>query len=258
MEPQSLHKIGELLDVLERTTGEPGQLTGTLRHVAETAQRFFAADASVIYAINPITGRFVESVTIADDVVESKTLFKQPRQEGVTQRVLQQGVLLVEQLEEKPESHSPFTQAKGIQAFVGLALYMKYGQKPLGVLYLDFKDPQRFSADDHELFQIFAEQASYILQETWLVRRYREVARIGQEINQELGTVDILFQKLQQHVAGILDISYTLLLALYLSPINMLEIYLHEEGETLVHNNMSPKGAIQHVIETQQTFLDNT
>ena len=87
MEPRSLHKIGELLDVLERTTGEPGQLTSTLRHVAETAQRFFAADDCVIYAINPITGRFVESLTIAGGLVASKALFKQPRPEGVTQRV---------------------------------------------------------------------------------------------------------------------------------------------------------------------------
>ncbi len=278
MEPQSLHKIGELLNVLERTTGEPGQLTSTLKHIAETAQRFFAADDCMIYAINPITGRFVESLTIADDLVESKALFEQPRSEEVTQQVLQQGVLLIEQLEKRPEYHNTFTQARGIQAFVGLALYMKYGQKPLGVLYLDFKDPQRFSSDDHELFQIFAEQSSYILQETWLVRRYREVARIGQEINQELATVDApfqelqhngsvggqrlhlatvdaLFQKLQQHVTGILDISYTLLLALYLSPINMLEIYMYEEGETLFYHSLSPKGAIKHVVETQRTFF---
>ena len=164
-------------------------------------------------------------------------------------------MLLVEHLEETPEYHSTFTQARGIKAFVGLALYMKYGQKPLGVLYLDFKDPQRFSPDDQELFQIFAEQASYILQETWLVRRYREVARIGQEINQELGTVDILFRKLHQHVAGILDVSYTLLLALYLSPINLLEIYIYDEGEISVHNNLPPGGAIQHVVETQETFF---
>ena len=154
-----------------------------------------------------------------------------------------------------PRVLSSFTRAKDIQAFVGLALYMKYGQKPLGVLYLDFKDPQHFSPDDHELFQLFAGQASYILQETWLVRRYREVARMGQEINQELATVEVLFQKLQQHVTGILDVSYTLLLAIYLSPINMLKIYMYEEGETFVYNNLAPTGAIQHVIEKQQTFF---
>jgi GAF domain-containing protein/anti-sigma regulatory factor (Ser/Thr protein kinase) len=252
---RSLHKIGELLDALERTTGEPGHLTGTLRHVAETAQRFFKADDCVIYAINPITARFVESLTLADDQVESKILFGQPRQEGITLRVLQQSVLLVEQLEEKPEYLSTFTQARGIKAFIGLALYMKYGQKPLGVLYLDFKAPQHFSRDDYELFQNFAEQASYILQETWLVRRYREVARIGQEINQELSTVESLFQKLHQHVSGILDISYTLSLSLYLSPTNMHQIHMYNEGEISVRHNLQPRGATQHVIETQQTFF---
>ena len=83
VESQSLHKVGQLLDVLERTTGEPGELTSTLRHIAETAQRFFAVDDCVIYAINPITGRFVESLTIEGDLVESTTLFKQPRRKGL-------------------------------------------------------------------------------------------------------------------------------------------------------------------------------
>ncbi len=255
MKARSLHKIGELLDVLERTTGEPGQLTGTLRHVAETAQKFFNADDCVIYAINPITGRFVESLTIAEGQVESETLFEQPSSEGVTQKVLQQGVLLVEKLEEKLEYQSTFTRTRGIKAFISLALYMKYGQKPLGVLYLNFRASQHFSHDDYELFQIFAEQSSYILQETWLVRRYREVARIGQEINQELATVETLFQKLYQHVSGILDISYTLSLALSMFPTNMHDIHMFNKGEISVRHNLPPRGATQHVIETQQTFF---
>jgi len=240
---------------LEQATGEPGELTNTLRHIAETTQRFFAVDDCAIYTINPITGRFVEALTIEGDLVESKTLFKQTESEGVAQKVLQQGVLLVGQLEERSEDHSPFTLARDIQAFVGLPLYLKYSQKPSGVLYLGFKQPQHFTSGDCELFRLFAGQVSYILQETWLVRRYREVSRIGHEINQELATVDILFQKVRQHVAGILDSSYTLLLGIYLSPTSLFNIYVYEGGQTLIYKNLPPNGAIQYVVETQQTFF---
>src|SRR5258707_9041028 len=136
-----------------------------------------------------------------------------------------------------------------------LALYTKYGSRPLGVLYLGFKDSRRFNSEDRELLQIFADQASYILQATWLVRRYREVARIGQEINEGLTTVPILFQKLQQHVAGILDVSHTFLLAIYISPMNTLEVYMRDEGNTPNYNNLSPGGIARYVIETQETFF---
>src|SRR5258708_15372535 len=198
MEARSLHKIGELLETLERATGEPGKLTSTLRRITETARNFFAADDCVIYAINPITGRFVESFDVTDNPVESKTLLKQPQLGEITKQVLQQGVLLIKQ-SEAHEYSSLFTQYKHMQIFACLALYTKYGSRPLGVLYLGFKDSRRFNSEDRELLQIFADQASYILQATWLVRRYREVARIGQEINEGLTTVPILFQKLQQH-----------------------------------------------------------
>lgn len=54
MKSHLLHKARELLDVLERTTGEPGDLLHTLQHIAQTAEKFFVADASAIFSINPI------------------------------------------------------------------------------------------------------------------------------------------------------------------------------------------------------------
>jgi len=249
VEAQSLHRIRELLEVLERTTGDPGDLTGTLQHIAQTAQTFFAADDCVILAINPISGRFIASLTIAGDLPEEQVSFEQPRPKGNAQEVLKQSVLLVEDLDVTPERHSTFTHLEGIRSFVGLALRTKYSQKPLGVLYLDFRQPQKFSLDDQELFQLFADQASYILQETWLLQRYQEVARIGQEINHELSTADNLFQKLQKYVGDILDTSYALLLALYQPQTSTLDLYLEEEVHSIFLENAPLEGACQYVIE---------
>jgi GAF domain-containing protein len=166
MKSQSLHRIRELLEVLERTTGDPGDLTSTLQHIAQTAQTFFAADDCVILAINPISGRIIATLNIAGELLDKQVCFEQPRPQGNTQEVLRQGLLLVEDLERMPKYHSTFSRLEGIRSFAGLALRTKYAQKPLGVLYLDFRQPQKFSFDDQELFQLFADQASYILQET--------------------------------------------------------------------------------------------
>src|SRR5437764_14464509 len=128
MKSQSLHRISELLEVLERTTGNPGDLTGTLQHIAQTAQTFFAADDCVILAINPISGRFITSLTIAGDLPEEKVSFEQPRPQGNAQEVLRRSVLLVEDLEVTLEYHSTFTRLEGIRSFAGLALRTKYSQ----------------------------------------------------------------------------------------------------------------------------------
>ena len=250
MKTQSLHRIRELLDVLERTKGDPGDLTNTLQHIAQTAQTFFGVDDCVILAINPINGRFIASLTIAGDLLDERITFEQPRPDGNTQEVLRRDLLLVEDLERMPKYHSSFSRLESIQAFVGIALRTKYSQKPLGVLYLDFRQPQKFSVDDQELFQLFADQASYILQETWLLQRYQEVARIGQEINHDLSTVDNLFQKLQKHVINILDSSYAILLAVYQPQSNALDLYLEEEGHYIFRANDQLEGASQYVIES--------
>ncbi len=226
MDAQLLHKVSGLLDAMEQTTGEPGDLTSTLQHIAQTAKKFFAADACIIFAINPSTNQYIGSLTVVGDLLKRDNLsYEQPRAEGIAPQVLNRGVLLVSDVEAMPEYQSKFTRTEGIRSFAGLALSMRYSRKPLGVLYLDFRQPQQFSPDDQEIFQLFAEQASYILQETWLLRRYQEVAHIGQEINHELATVDILFEKLQQRAAGILDISHTLMLALYQPQTNTLDLY---------------------------------
>src|SRR5205085_6592340 len=98
--------------------------------------KFFAADTCVIFAINPVTNRFIASLTIAGDLLtKDKIAYEEPRREGITQQVLKQGVLLVEDLELMPEYQSTFTRLEDSRSFAGLALRIRHNQRrPLGVL----------------------------------------------------------------------------------------------------------------------------
>src|SRR5947208_470398 len=98
---QSFHRVSELLDTLERTSEDPGDLASTLQHIAQTARSFFGADACVIFAINPVTDRFITSLTIAGDLLIGETPFEHPRPWGLAQQVLKRGILLVEDLEKE-------------------------------------------------------------------------------------------------------------------------------------------------------------
>src|SRR5207302_485492 len=123
--------------------------------------------------INPITGQFIPPLTVAGNLFQENNVpYDKPGLEDLAQQVLKRGVLLVEDLEIMPTYQSMFMHSEDLRSFAALALHIQHRQKLLGVLYLNFRRQQEFSSADHKLLQIFADQASFILQETWLLLRY--------------------------------------------------------------------------------------
>jgi GAF domain-containing protein len=88
-----------------------------------------------------------------------------------------------------------------------------------------------------------------------IFRRYQEVAKIGQEINHELSTPADLFQKLQKHVARVLDTSDAFLLAIYQPQTNTIDTYSEDDGKFSIKQNDTVVGAYKHIIETRKTLL---
>ncbi|MFL5655250.1 MAG: GAF domain-containing protein [Ktedonobacteraceae bacterium] len=251
-----LHKARELFEALERTTGDPGDLANTLKHIAQTAQQFFNADACAIFAMNPITKRFIASQRVAANLPKSNMeALEQPHPEWLAQKFLEQSVLVVEDLALMPELHNTFTRLEEVRSLAVLALRMKYYQRPLGALYLYFKQQQQFNTEDLEIFQFFADQTSFILQESWLLRRYQIVAHIGQHINQELATIDNLFQRLQKHIDDIVDISCAFLLTIYQPQTNTADLYVQEKGNFIQLKDKPLQGACKYVLETKKTLF---
>lgn len=255
MEAQALYTMNKIAAALLKTPGKPSDLDGTLKHIAHTAHDAFGADACVIVGFNPITSKFIGSQTVGAQVQAKNGLpLKKPGLKGMTQQVLRDGMLLVEDVERQPQYHNRFTRKAGVGAFAGVAMRTRHRQRPLGVIYLDFKQPRTFSPADRESFQNFAVQASFLLQETWLAGHYEQVARIGQEVNYNLATIDDLFQVLQTYVDAVLDESHTLVLAVCQPQTSTLDIHLREHGETILLSTLL-HSVYQHIIETQQPLF---
>jgi GAF domain-containing protein len=252
MENQLLHNINEVSAALVKTPGRTGDLTSILQHIAHTAQVAFSADSCVIIAINPITGRFIDSQIVAGDLqVRSERLHDEPGVDGVTQRILKNGVVLIQDLDEQPQYHSRFTRNEGISALAGLAMRTRHRQRPLGTICLNFRQVKIFNSADYECFHNFARQAALILQEAWLARHYETIARIGQEVNHDLRRVEDLFLILQNYVDTVFDESHTLMLAIYQPQTNTLDLHLRERGQTFFRNGPL-QGACYYTMETQQ------
>jgi GAF domain-containing protein len=255
MDHAILHRMNEISARLIRRPGNLADLDSILHHIAQTAREAFAADACVVLAFNPITETFIGARTVVGHMYTGgEAWHEESRPHSVTQQILHDGVLLVRDLAEVPAYQSPFTRRENIRSFAGLALRTRNRQRPLGVIYLDYRRVGEFSATDCELFTSFARLAGLLLQEIWLERHLEEVARVGQKINHNLATVEDLFQELQTYVDMVLDESHTMVLGIYQPQTSALDLYIRAHRH-LNRLNLPVRGAYHQVIETQRAFF---
>ncbi|HEU5227244.1 MAG TPA: GAF domain-containing protein, partial [Ktedonobacteraceae bacterium] len=261
MKSQIFLNMSELFNTLIQSSGESGDVYTILNDIAEIARIQLAASACMIQARNPITGRLIEPLMISQrcSAIADEKVFASLCSEELAQVVAERDIVLIEDLEHdtacEPVLVDVLKNIPRTRAFVALSLCIKDRQKTLGTLYLSYQEPQVFSRADAEHFQIFADQVSLVLQEAWLRQRYREVARIGQDINHELSDENIIFAKLKNHIGSILDADYALMLAVYKLQSRKLDIYQAEEGRLIVDPNQEFEGACQYVIETRQPLF---
>ncbi|MCG8353686.1 MAG: GAF domain-containing protein, partial [Chloroflexales bacterium] len=214
----------------------------------------------MVVAIDPIIKYFLPQAIVSGALqADNHDKLDLLRHDGVTRQALAQGELIVENLATQPAYHSSFNTQENLQAFAALTLHNRR-QKPLAVLYLNFRQPRSFDAEDRKILRLFAGQSSSVLQNTWLLRRHQEVAHIGQEINQELATARSLFEKLQAHVSGIIDISHTLMLAIYRPQDNRLDLFLTEAEQSfeLLNQELGSLPGCEWVIAQRQRLVINS
>jgi GAF domain-containing protein len=197
MEQSILQRMHKVLDNLMRTPAGSGDLSSVLRHIVQVAHDGLGADVSVIFSSNPSISKFTGLYAYEGDLHAGRDLlYKDPESEKVTQQVLKEDMLLIQDLEISPEFQNRFTRQEGFRAFAGLAIRSRHRERLLGVMYLNYRQAREFSSTDAEHFKMFVTQAALLLQETWLeyhlgefgtlsLRRVREL-EILQQIDREL------------------------------------------------------------------------
>lgn len=251
-----LKDISGMMGMLVQKAGEPGDLTGTLKSIGLTAQELFSTDICTIFAVNPITERFLLPPTVIGEIRKTNiTNIDAPRLDSLARLVLEKGLLFVEDISSQTDFQSDFTRSKNIQSFIAIALQTKEDEKSLAILYLDYRQAHQFSENERFLIEVFREQASFVLQSTWFIRRYREVSRIGQEINQDLKTIENLTEKINKHLTGILDIRHIFTLAIYQPQSNSFNLYTYERNNLSVQRIGNLEEDFNPVIQTLNPFM---
>ena len=177
--------LEELLEAGQAITSSL-ELQYVLRQIVKGANTVLRADVSVIYPYRQDENKFSEPVTWGETTAEPKLVDPLPQEGGVASKVIKEEMVIIENLDENPDIASSFTTREGIASFVAVAL--RTGEETVGVLYVNFRNPHRFTAYELRISKIFADYGAIAIQN----------ARLYESASAELQRKVAEFSKLHQ------------------------------------------------------------
>ena len=213
-------------------------LSKTSQEKRRVSSRGFCA----VQAVNPITQIWYDNAVVTGSLPsEHSEEIIQEQLRSFAERVRQHEGLYVENRPLLAKDSPIEPVLKGFATVAGVAFYTKREKKPMAVLLLGFRKRRRLRKIEKDLLNLFTDQWLPVLENVWLLGRYREVVKIGQEINQTLKEPRDLFEQLFESVSKILDTKYFFMLAVY-----------HQQNKTIDYH-MAYQGNIKH---SQNQALD--
>jgi signal transduction histidine kinase/signal transduction protein with GAF and PtsI domain len=160
-----------------RTITETGELRQVLQQITCTAREFAQADVSLICPYDPETRELqVDQASIAGQHTTAR-LSAKPRESGLTHEVLlsPSGYTVVSNLDEEPEKRSDFSEREGVKAFIAVALRVR--NRPVGILYYDYRRPRQFTEEEIRNAQALGELAAIAISNAGLLTREKRTVQ---------------------------------------------------------------------------------
>jgi GAF domain-containing protein len=177
--------------------------------IAEVTCKVTGADCAVIYPYHPSFGEFydVENVAAYGLRHELSVEKRADKRKRLSARVHQEGEVIREDIEhEEPQmpQESSFIAREGVKSLMGLSL--KIGNNILGILYVDYRKPHRFSGEEKKIIRLFGQQAAIAISNSWTSRlasiRADTVSRL-KTIGQSLVAIEDPTETLDSVLEGI-------------------------------------------------------
>ncbi|GHO54556.1 GAF domain-containing protein [Ktedonobacter robiniae] len=264
--PFSSIPLAQLAQRLTAEIYERGNLAEALLHIAEQARALFTPDICILTAYHPVTGTFHYARALYAERQQRDSSPAAPRAHILREETIapslsrevqeiQPEILYVSDLRARPLYHSDYTRAEQVHSLISFALSNRPGHPPFAMLTLAFRELSPSTSLEEELLKQFSRLATFVLQETWMLQRYREVTHIGQVINQEVISIDTLLPTLYPLLNNLLDARHALMLAIYQAPTHTRDLYGIDEGNAIREGDRPPSGASKYVLQTRRPVL---
>jgi GAF domain-containing protein len=191
-----------------------------------------------------------------------------PRLGGLTDNVIKsKKMILVEDMSTHPLYKDAPTSWSG--AIIGLPLIFR--QWLVGVMNIHFVEPRRFADSELRLLQLFADQASVVIDNSRLFNETQRLLRETAERNADLGVINslqqVLVSKLEfqsiidvigDKVRDIFNAQVTLITLYHANAEEISHRYINERGERIHHDQPLPIDRFRkRVVETLEPLLIN-
>jgi GAF domain-containing protein/DNA-binding response OmpR family regulator len=192
-----------------------------------------------------------------------------PRPGGLTDSVIKsKKMILVEDMSKHPFYQNAPTEWRG--AIIGLPLIFR--QRLVGVMNIHFLEPRIFSDSEIRLLQLFADQASSVIENSRLFNETQRLLSETAERNAELGVINslqqVLVSKLEfqsiidligDKVKDIFNAQVTLITLYHAATDEIIHRYINERGKRIRLEHPIPIDKFRkHVVTTKKTWLINS
>lgn len=185
--------------------------------IVEIACQMTEADCSVLYPYHPAFGEFYDLKNVAAHGLRYPLQLERRanKRRRLAARIHREGEIIHENVEqEDPNLHerSPFMAREEIKSLMGLSL--RAGNDIVGILYVDYRKPHRFSEEERKLIRLLGQQAALAVSNAWLFQlagiRVETVTKL-RTIGQTLATFEDPFNQLDNVLASIARSAYDVL-----------------------------------------------
>jgi GAF domain-containing protein len=174
---ETLNRLFDLGQNIEKKIAKQPKVV--LQEIVNTFSDITGADCVVLYPYDYQRENFFDINNVAACGLRIKlNPSDKPRIEGgMAAFVKYQGKVVIEDIKKEYPAmlDSPFINREGIRSFMGIALTVS--NRPLGILYIDFRAPRSFSQDEQKIIQLFAHQAAIAINNAHLYQHINSRAR---------------------------------------------------------------------------------
>jgi len=184
-----MRELEHLRQAAEKLAGVT-EVQAVLQQIAASAKEVLEADSTVIWSYDPDRSVFIPAELVAEGV-EPKVLEKfredVPQPGGTATIVIEKGYLAVSDVDAPEYAYlrppgRGLREEIGVKAFQGIALQVE--GRPLGVLYVNYRQPREVDKETRSTLEAFAYHAALALKKARLleeVRRAHDTARVVAE-----------------------------------------------------------------------------
>ncbi len=218
-----VNELQHLQEVSKAITYSTADVKGVLQQIAKGARSVLDADVTLIFPYDATTKTFNTKLVAYDGIPSGLEFDTAIKPGGVASSVLGSvdGYLIVDDVE-KPPGHIDLRANQGylgkirVRSFLGVALRVGAGlvtegsgdKETVGVLYIDFLHPHKFTREEVQVAQMFANYAATAIAAARVHERKLEIekvaainafgARFAHRVGNLLGTVPLNFNAVQR------------------------------------------------------------